>query len=92
MLRNKSKDRLVYSKMIHWKVSQAIYRISDGQGVKYDALNIEGKSQWLKDNIQQVLDSIIVKNGSGWEGIRGYRISVVQGDGTDAVLFFEKKR
>lgn len=92
MLRRKEKDRLVYSKMVHWEVSQAIYRISDGQGVKYDALNIEGKAQWLKDNIQQVLDSVVAKNGSGWEGIRGYRISVIQGDGKDAVLFFEKKR
>lgn len=88
--KRKQQKGIQYSKMVHWEVSRAIYRIADAQGVKFDYLPLDKKSEWLKENLTTVLNNVIAKNGSGWSGIKDYRISVVKGDGDDAVLFFEK--
>lgn len=82
-------NKVSYSKMVHWEVSQMIYKVSDDQKIPFDSMTLEGKRKWLEDHVTTVIDRVIAKNGTGWEGLRKYRIFVVEREG-EAILYFEK--
>lgn len=84
------KNEIHYSRNVHWQFSKSIYAVCDKQKIDFDVLTVQEKQKWLSDNVVMVIDDVIARMGSDWEGLRKYRIFFVEKDG-EAILYFSRK-